>query len=118
MDKIKFIHKIKESNNPEKEKLFLNFCDALIAEKESGVLREEQVGYDVCGVGLSSSTTINSPLDRLISHACQMEILRETSIGCGISLSDTWTQENADAYKENEWKEFCVLLEDVKKTFR
>ena len=115
MKKIEYLNKIKESNDLDKVKYFLEFCDSLITEKESGVLREEQVGYEVCDAGLTLQTTLHSPLERLISHACQMEIPRETSIGCGIELSDTWTQEKADRYKEGEWKEFIVLLEKAKK---
>lgn len=110
---------LKEATSKNLEKTFLNYCDVHIKKKDQGELREEEVGYNICGCLFLSDELSKIPhIEEIIDHACTMELPRESSIGCGISIGDPWSEELAAKFKDEEWQEFIRLVEKAKSQYK
>jgi len=106
---------LKNATLENKREVFLEYCRICIEEKEKGILREEEVGYKICGCRFLKKELVEIPeLYDLITSACDMEIPRESSSGAGISLSDKWDEKSADDYKRKQWEEFLWLYKQAK----
>lgn len=105
---------LKSASLENKKKAFIGYCENCIKEKEKGNFREEEVAYKICGSGFIEGLEDIPEIKEIVDHSCDMEILRETSVGSGIHLEDQWRQEDADRYKQKEWDKLMELINKLK----
>lgn len=123
MDTRDILWKNVENATPETVlKTVLEYCDYFIEQKESGILREEEAGYAICGLiahdvlsRLEIFSLLPTEVDAILEYACEMEIGREISKGAGIPTNAVWNTQDADAYKQKQWREFLALIDNGKK---
>ncbi len=115
VDKEQAIHALVNPHDTPKDLLlsavFIQQCEKYIKEKEQGEIRGEEAAAKIVQLWSSAPFLRGSIFEEIDGFALEVEIPREMSVGAGIAIGDTWTQEIADEYKEKQWKELKELIE-------
>jgi hypothetical protein len=103
----------KNASLKDKPKVFFDYCNFYIEQKNKKILREEEVAYKICSCTSLHELSTFPGLEAIIDHACDIEIPRESSyIKEHTFVNGIWNKEKADKYKEEE---FEILLSLIKK---
>lgn len=99
---------IRNSDKDNFKKVFVDYCNRLIEEKELGNLSVEQVGYYVLYVFLPNRyKEVEDGLRIIFDIAGEMDIPRTMSYKQRIR---EWDEKVADKIKEEEWEHFTVAV--------
>lgn len=107
--------KLQSANAFERLTVFLEFCDLSVGEMGKALPRGEDVAYNVCRAIFVDGLDSHPLAEAIISHACDMEIPRETKWGAGLRLDEDWRQETADAHKKREYGALLRKIEALRK---
>lgn len=103
-------------NAPEDQRVgaILEYCQAFIDQKDEGAKSAEEAGYEICGIHGLEFKNLPEDVIAMIDAACELEIGRDTKAFFGEGV---WTEEEADAKKENQWDNFLALFEQLRENY-